>query len=210
MDGGAVSAMAKTRTESQVRISAMGIEGDEIADPKHHGGLDRALLLYPIEHYAILKRRYPDIDLNPGAFGENIASTMLTEGRVCIGDVFRCGSALIQISQPRSPCFKLGVRVKDKQCPRFIQDNAISGYFFRVLEPGLAEPIDTLELVDRPHGELTVREAHRIYFAKTIDVKNLLVLLKHPALCQRWKNVVRKRLSSHRVESWHKRLLGQE
>src|SRR5690606_31047958 len=102
--------------------------------------------------------------------------------------------AIIQISQPRSPCFKLGLRCDDREAPRIIQDNGLTGYFFRVLSPGECNSITGLILLQRPEPELTVMEAGRIYFNDDSSRNDLERLLASAALCDRWKEKIEKRL----------------
>ena len=156
---GEQSAIAKSVLSGSVRIGLLGIQGDEQADPRYHGGPDKALHHYPFDHYAFWRSKAPDHPLlrAPGAFGENISTEGLTEDEVCIGDRFRLGTVLIEISQGRQPCWKQGVRMEWTTLPAMMVKERRSGWYYRVIEPGIAEAGDFLSLVDRPLAEWSVR-----------------------------------------------------
>jgi MOSC domain-containing protein YiiM len=161
------SAIAKWYLNGPVRISPLGIEGDEQADHRYHGGRDKALHLYPHDHYARWQADAPGHPLlyMAAAFGENISTTGLTEGDVCIGDRFRLGTALIEISQGREPCWKQAHRMDWPTLPKLIVREARSGWYFRVIEPGMAEAPCDLVLTDRPHPEWTVQRVFQMVVA---------------------------------------------
>ena len=153
------SAIAKSALSGLVRIGLLGIQGDEQANPRYHGGPDKALHHYPFDHYAFWRSKVPDHPLlsAPGAFGENLSTEGLTEDEVCIGDRFRLGSALIEISQGRQPCWKQGVHMTWTTLPAMMVKERRSGWYYRVIEPGMAEAGDLLSLVDRPLPAWSVR-----------------------------------------------------
>ena len=158
------SAIAKWYLNGPVTIGPLGIEGDEQANQRYHGGPDKALHLYPHDHYA---RWHADAPGHPlltmaGAFGENISTTGLTEDQVCIGDRFRLGKALIEISQGREPCWKQAHRMDWPKLPKLMVKEGRSGWYFRVIEPGIAEAPCELMLTDRPYPEWTVRRVFRM------------------------------------------------
>lgn len=164
---GEMSAIAKWYLNGPVRIGPLGIEGDEQADHRYHGGPDKALHLYPHDHYARWQADAPGHPLlyMAGAFGENISTTSLTEGDVCIGDRFRLGTALIEISQGREPCWKQANRMDWPTLPKLIVRETRSGWYFRVIETGVAEAPSDLMLIDRPHPEWTVRRVFQMVVA---------------------------------------------
>lgn len=164
---GESSAIAKWYLSGRVTIGLLGIEGDEQADLRYHGGPDKALHLYPHDHYARWQAEAPAHPLLnlAGAFGENLSTTGLTEDQVCIGDRFRLGTALIEISQGREPCWKLAHRMDWPKLPKLIVREGRSGWYFRVIEPGTAEAGTLLSLIERPHPEWTVRRVFRMVVA---------------------------------------------
>ena len=137
-DGGEMSAIAKIATDRPLMLGFLGLEGNEVADPVHHGGPDKAVHLYPVEHYAYWRDRYPDVSVldQPGAFGENFSSEQLTESELCLGDIFRVGEALIQCSHARQPCWKLNHHFGKPDVLKTVIKTAKSGSYFRVLEEG--------------------------------------------------------------------------
>ena len=153
------SAIAKSPAIGSVHITKFGILGDEQADTRYHGGPDKALHHYPLDHYAFWRSKAPDHPLlgAPGAFGENLSTKGLTEEQVCIGDRFRLGTALIEISQGRQPCWKQGARMDWKTLPAIMVKERRSGWYYRVIETGIAEAGNLLSLVDRPLPEWSVR-----------------------------------------------------
>lgn len=155
---GEASAIAKSPCAGPVKIGFLGIEGDEQADPRHHGGPDKALHQYPFDHYAGWRDRIGAHPLlaGPGAFGENISTLGLTEENVCIGDRFRLGTALIEVSQGRQPCWKQAERLGVPTMVEQIIKSRRSGWYCRVLEVGAVEAGDGLVLVDRPHAQWSV------------------------------------------------------
>lgn len=206
---GTSSAISKTPLQDRCYISPIGIRGDVCADTRYHGGSDRALLFYPREHYDTLKRRFPLLaPLSFGDLGENISAYDLPESEVCIGDIFSLGDAVIEVNQPRSPCFKLGIRCGEREAPRVIQDMGLTGYFFRVLKSGECDPVADLILMQRREPSLTVEEAGRIYFSQSAIKSDLEKLAASPGLCLRWKDKIKKRLAGGAADSSMERLYG--
>ncbi|CUS45396.1 Uncharacterized protein conserved in bacteria [hydrothermal vent metagenome] len=164
---GEASAIAKSPVAGPVKIGFLGLEGDEQADLSVHGGPDKALHHYPHDHYARWGEAREDepILAAPGAFGENIATLGLTEDQVCIGDRFRLGRALIEISQGRQPCWKQGERLQWPALPALMVKERRSGWYYRVIEEGVAEPGETLAMVARPLPDWTVRRVFGLLIA---------------------------------------------
>lgn len=164
---GESSAIAKAPIAGPVKIGFLGIEGDEQADPRYHGGPDKALHHYPGDHYAhwgTIAIDHPLLNA-PGAFGENISTWGLVEEDVCIGDRFRLGSALIEVSQGRQPCWKQGHRMDWKGLPALIIKERRCGWYYRVIEEGEAKAGDALSLVERQLPDWTVRRVFGLLIA---------------------------------------------
>lgn len=161
------SAIDKRPLRGRVRIGFAGIEGDEQAEPEHHGGRDKALHHYPFDHYPRWRRLLPSADLlaAPGAFGENISTLGLTEEAVCIGDRIRLGTALLEISQGRKPCWKQGDRLHDPMVPALMVEERLSGWYYRVIEPGEASAGDLMSLEDRPLPDWSVKRVFGLLIA---------------------------------------------
>jgi MOSC domain-containing protein YiiM len=145
------SAIAKHPVSAPVAIGALGLAGDEQADRKHHGGPDKAIHHYAFDHYAGWREELGDHALldQPGGFGENIATLGLTESDVWLGDRFRLGSALIEVSHGRQPCWKLGHRFGHAPMAARIVRNRRCGWYYRVIEGGSVGAGDSLERVAR-------------------------------------------------------------
>jgi MOSC domain-containing protein YiiM len=155
--GQAVStSIFKEPVGGRVLARRLSLEGDWQADLRAHGGLNKAVHAYPLEHYARWSEELGRDDLRPGQFGENLTLEGLAEDGVRLGDVFRVGAALLQVTQPRYPCFKLGIKMGDPLFPRRCLASGRTGFYLRVLEEGEVGAGDTLELVEQSDG-LTVR-----------------------------------------------------
>lgn len=149
--GPETSAIGKTARQGPVAVGRLGLEGDEQADLAVHGGPDKAIHHYPFDHYPFWRALVPGQPLldAPGAFGENISTLGLTEAGVCLGDRFRLGSALIEVSQGRQPCWKQGHRLGDASVVARIVAYRKSGWYYRVLEEGTVAAGDAFEMVER-------------------------------------------------------------
>jgi MOSC domain-containing protein YiiM len=153
-----MTGIVKTPVAGRVAVGPMGLDGDGQADLSVHGGADKAVYAYPVEHYAHWEAVLGRDDLAPGRFGENLTVTGATEDEVSIGDLLRGGDALLEVSQPRLPCFKLGMRMGD---PGFLKPFLASGrvgFYLRVREPGSIAAGDVLRHERRGEGSMTVRE----------------------------------------------------
>ena len=162
---GEPSGIRKVLCDDKVRISMLGIEGDEQADLEYHGGIDKAIHHYPFDHYPTWIADRPELAAHlaaPGAFGENISTRGFTEADVCIGDLWRLGTALVEVSQGRQPCWKLGHRFGDKRMVAWVVETGRSGWYYRVREAGELTVGDRLDLVERPHSDWTVARVFRM------------------------------------------------
>jgi len=161
---GDYSAIAKQPVSGAVRIGWLGLAGDSVADPVHHGGWDKAIHLYPQDHYGWWRERKPGHPLleKPGAFGENIASRGMTEEEVCLGDRFSLGSAVVEVSHGRQPCWKLDHRFGARDVMATIVKTARCGIYFRVLREGEAEAGGMMELLERPLPQWSIARLFRL------------------------------------------------
>lgn len=146
------SAIAKRPVADAVSVGPMGLAGDEQADRSVHGGIDKAIHHYPADHYDWWRDHLGEVPLldAPGAFGENISTTGLDEHGVCLGDRFRLGTALVEVTQARQPCWKLDHRFGAKGVMAQVVKTRRTGWYYRVLEPGVVRAGDTLALIERP------------------------------------------------------------
>jgi MOSC domain-containing protein YiiM len=188
--GGVVpSAIAKSPVTGRVRIAADGLPGDEQVYPTH-GGPDRAICVYPSEHYARWAARVAP------AFGENVTSEGVLENETLIGDVWRIGSAVVQVSQPRSPCAKVAARLGIRDLVMRARRSRCTGLHLRVLEPGELAAGDAIELVERASHRITVADAVSARFDSAPDQALVAALLVLPELAEEWRVKTAPRLAA--------------
>ncbi|HEY7682933.1 MAG TPA: MOSC domain-containing protein [Gemmatimonadales bacterium] len=144
-----------------VRVGFLGLEGDRVADPRYHGGPDKALLAYGASHYPVWRERLGVEEMGPGGFGENLAVEGLDESAVRVGDVWSVGTAVLQVSEPRAPCWKLARRWKLKELPKLVQETGWGGWYLRVLREGEVASGDQIQRVQRDPAGPTILEAAR-------------------------------------------------
>lgn len=209
LQDGTESGIFKSRVLGPIELKADGLVGDKQADLKHHGGLEKALHHYAFDHYKTWRSEYPQLEQHlrtPGAFGENISTSGLTEKDICVGDTFSLGSSVIQVSQGRQPCWKLGVRFGMKRMPLLVQRTGRLGWYYRVLEPGVIETSQTMELVDRPHPDWPISRLIDLLYVNTKDFDALESMSELEFLTESWRDTARNRLQKREVESWTSRL----
>ena len=142
----------KQPVDGPVRVGRLNLAGDGQADLEAHGGEHKAVYAYPLEHYAVWRRELGRDDLEPGGFGENLTVEGLLEADVHIGDQFRIGTAVLEVSQPRTPCFKLALRIGDPTLVRRFTESGRSGFYLRVITEGELAAGQPVERVARPAG----------------------------------------------------------
>ena len=206
---GSRSAIDKRAVDGPVRIGPEGLAGDEQGDRRVHGGPDKAIHHYPRDHYASWQGEVGAHALlqAAGAFGENISTAGITEADVCLGDRLRLGSALVEVSQARQPCWKLSDRFGIADMARRVQDSGRSGWYYRVLETGTVQAGDTLVLVDRPHPHWPLPRLSELLYRRTLDRDELHGALALP-LVPSWRKLFERRLQQGDTESWDSRLGG--
>ena len=146
-------------------LGESGLEGDGQADLINHGGKDKAVCVYSVDHYPFWASRWGrGNELEPGSFGENFSVSGLTEQSLSIGDIIRIGEAVLQVSQPRQPCFKLALKMERPTFPKAFLRSGRTGFYLRVLEEGELGPGDPIELVSREPGAVTVEKMVRLTY----------------------------------------------
>lgn len=208
---GTVSGIAKLPREGSIVVTELGMVGDEQGDLRHHGGPDKAIHHYPFEHYATWAQELGEHPMlqSPGAFGENFSTVGWTEDSVCLGDCFRVGSVVVQVSQGRMPCWKLNDRFDVKNMSLQVQQSGRTGWYYRVLQPGTLTAGDEIELIERRYGEWSVGRIASVLFAQNVDVNLLRECLELP-LTPSWQRTLEKRLEQKSVEDWKPRLEGPQ
>ena len=197
---GSPSAIAKQESTAPLRLTTTGLDGDRQADPKVHGGADRALCQYPGQHYPDWRARYPDCPVLalPAPFGENLGGDQgPDETQVCIGDIFRLGTATIQISQARAPCWKIEDRTGAPGLTRQVAETGRTGWLCRVLEPGEVPLRPTLTLLERPHPQWTVARAWSVYRGEAEPEARAELGALEP-LAAAWRQAIAQRLAYRR------------
>ncbi|MFN0079390.1 MAG: MOSC domain-containing protein [Prosthecobacter sp.] len=167
------------------QVTALGIEGDGQADLINHGGQDKAINVYPSEHYPTWMEEL-GLDLQPGAFGENFTTTGMTESEVCVGDVFQCGALRLQVSQPRQPCWKLARRWRIKDLAAQVERTGRTGWYFRVLSGGPVRAGMKLERVERLAPAWSISAANEVMHHRKTDAAAALALAGCPGLSASW------------------------
>jgi MOSC domain-containing protein YiiM len=169
-------------------LGPAGLEGDGQADLVNHGGADKAVCVYPAGHYAYWRGVLTLPELPYGAFGENFTIGGRDESAVCIGDVFEgAGGTVMQVSQPRQPCWKLARRWRIKDLAAQVERTGRTGWYFRVLVPGIVSPGEMLTLCERPHPEWPVSLANEIMHHRKDDRSAAAALAACPALSGSWR-----------------------
>jgi len=208
---GIETAIDKLLVEKSVFLSLEGLAGDQSADLIHHGGPDRALHQYPIEHYAYWIEKYgKGINWQAGGMGENISSEGMSEDTVCLGDRYQWGEAIIEVSQPRSPCFKLNNRWGIDNFATNMQEVSRCGWLYRVIKPGIVSVQEPLVLIEQVTNTMTLREVCEIYFGNPLDKVGLEKLKQQNTLSNSLLSKVVQRLETNEVENWAFRLLGPD
>jgi MOSC domain-containing protein YiiM len=210
---GVPSSIVKSALPSPWSITEIGLAGDVQADAMNHGGRDKAVHHYPREHYAAWLADSPALAsllATVPAFGENISSTGMTEANVCIGDVYQVGSVHLQVSQGRQPCWKLNARFDVHDMAYRVQKTGRTGWYYRVLRAGHIESGNVIALVDRPQPDWPLSRLISLLYHRTTAFDELAKVVEIPELAEGWRQLAGKRAQSRTVESWKRRLTGDD
>lgn len=194
---GTPSGMLKQAADGPVRVMTEGLEKDVQADGKVHGGPDKAVHHYPAEHYAALAAAFPAARalLIAGALGENLSSRGLTEDNVRIGDVYAIGSVRLQVTQPRSPCWKIDARFEQRGMALVVRQRGITGWYYRVIEAGVLRAGEPLALIDRAADAPSIRAFHAAAVDPRPAAGVLEALLSARALPAAWRKRIGERIA---------------
>lgn len=202
------SAIGKSQVNSPIDLTPTGFEGDEQADLTVHGGLEKAVHHYPADHY---RTWVAELGQNPrfvaGGFGENISTEGLLEADVCIGDIFQIGTARVQVSLGRQPCWKLSAHTKTESMAYEVQRTARTGWYYRVMEPGVVTCGDQFVLSDRRQPKWSVERVTRARFDRTLEATTARELASLPELSASWRDAFSRRIAGE-VEDTSGRLDG--
>jgi MOSC domain-containing protein YiiM len=180
----------KQRVEAPVRVSRTNLAGDRQADLVNHGGPDKAICSYSGDHYPFWRAALNVDDFIDGAFGENFTLRGITEVAICIGDVWSVGDVVLQVSQPRQPCWKLARKWRIRTLTDQVVKSGRTGWYFRVLQEGIVEPGAALSLIRRPHRAWTVSAANDVMHHGIGDGAALAAI---DSLSDSWKRTLARR-----------------
>jgi MOSC domain-containing protein YiiM len=166
------TAIFKDPVKGPISLRKLNLDGDKQADLTVHGGLDKAVYSYPSEHYDYWRKQFPNTDLVWGMFGENFTTEGLFEDAVNVGDQFQIGSAKLVATQPRMPCYKLGVRFGRMDVIRRFMASGRPGIYFKVLTEGEVQRDDKIKIIRRDKNNVTVKDIVSLYIARN-DIDNI-------------------------------------
>lgn len=204
------SGIDKHPAAGRLWLGTEGFTGDAQGDRKHHGGLEKAVHHYASDHYAAWRTEIGDRPVlrQAGAFGENFSSGGMDESSIAVGDVFRVGGALIEVSQGRQPCWKLNLRFGIADMAKRVQNSGRTGWYYRVLESGFVEQGDELQLVERRSPAWTLQRLWRTLYVDVLNRDELAAMAALANLPDNWRRHAQRRLATHSVEDWSRRLEG--
>jgi MOSC domain-containing protein YiiM len=184
----------KAPVPGRVRVRTLNLDGDQQSDLSVHGGIDKAVYAYPSEHYPYWRQQFPGKDLPWGVFGENFTTQGLLEKTLYIGDRLQVGSAEFVVTQPRMPCFKLGIRFNRPDIVKQFLQSGRSGFYLAVLKEGEVATGDTIELLKRDEHAVTVTDIVNLYRSDANNQDTLRRVSELPSLPNNWREYFRKRL----------------
>lgn len=177
----------KSPVKVPVEVLSDGLYGDGQADLVNHGGRDKAILCYSANHYSSWQNELDRPDLQAGMFGENLTIAGLTESTVCIGDQFQIGTAILEVSQPRQPCWKLGRRCNLATLPKLVIATGRSGWYCRVIQSGTISANQPIQCLNRPHPKWTILRAHQTLYSREANDFERQELKELNELSAAWK-----------------------
>jgi MOSC domain-containing protein YiiM len=184
----------KAPVAGRVMLRTLNLDGDRQADLSVHGGASKAVYVYPSEHYDYWKKELPELELPWGMFGENFTTAGLSESELNIGDKFRVGSAVVRVTEPRMPCYKLGIKFGRADIVKRFLASERSGFYLAVLQEGEVGAGDAIEPIEKNEKSLTVRDITRLYTSEKHNVPLLRRAIEVEALPESWRGYFRNRL----------------
>lgn len=190
---GVPSAFVKCPVEGAVAVTTLGLAGDQQADLRVHGGLEKAVYGYALASYAVWRHAFPEHDALwvAGGLGENLTIDGIDEETVHIGDVVRVGTATLQVTQPRQPCFKFALRFDDKRLPKTMVRNGRSGWYYRVIETGVLAAGDRLDVLERPNPTWPMVRFNRVLSSKSSAMEDMVEIATLAGLATSWRETAR-------------------
>jgi MOSC domain-containing protein YiiM len=184
----------KESKQGPVMLRTLNLDGDRQADLTVHGGVSKAVYGYPVEHYEFWKRELPEMELPFGMFGENFTTKGLLEDALNVGDRFRIGEAELMVTEPRLPCYKLGIKFGRTDILRRFLQSRRTGFYFAVVKEGEVEAGDEIELLSRDRNDITIADITRLYAFEKDDLQTLRRAVKLGALSDSWREHFQKQI----------------
>ncbi|HEY3039822.1 MAG TPA: MOSC domain-containing protein [Pyrinomonadaceae bacterium] len=178
----------KEPVDGAVMLRRLNLDGDRQADLSVHGGISKAVYAYPAEHYEFWKKELPDMQLPYGMFGENLTTEGLLEDGVNVGDRFRIGEAELMVTEPRMPCYKLGIKFGRSDILRRFLASRRTGFYLAVLKEGRVKSGDSVELLSRDANNIAIADITRLYAFEKDDLGTLQRVVKLEALSESWRD----------------------
>jgi len=196
-ESGRPTGIYKQAVDCPLELGSEGFVGDMQADRRVHGGPEKAVHLYPARHYTRLAERFPEIagQLVPGSMGENISTAELDENDVRLGAIWQLGSARLQVCQPRNPCWKIDERFATEGMAAFIAEQRLTGWYWRVVQPGRVAPGDTLLPLDSAESALTLAAAMQLWQSHRPRLADLEQLAGTAGIAGQWKQKIDQRIA---------------
>ena len=189
------TAINKTPIDGPIMLRMRGLDGDVQTDAEVHGGFERAVLVYSWDNYAIWRQELARDDMAYGEFGENFTVEGMLDGDVHIGDLYRVGGAVVEVTHGRIPCHKLGIRFGDASFPKVFLKSLRTGFFLRVLEGGEVRAGDTLKRLAIGPERITVKEAVDLLYGDAVDRERAAALAELAAVATSWRDRARRKLA---------------
>ena len=184
----------KDPKQGPVMLRTLNLDGDRQADLKVHGGVSKAVYGYPVEHYEFWRRELPNMELPFGMFGENFTTEGLFEDKLNVGDRFRIGEAEVMVTEPRLPCYKLGIKFGRADILRRFLQSRRTGFYFAVVNEGEVQAGDEIELLSRDGNNITIADITRLYAFEKDDVDTLRRAVRLAALSESWREYFQKQI----------------
>ena len=189
-----VTGIFKEAVEGRIAVRRLNLEGDRQADLTVHGGLEKAIYAYPAEHYPFWREQFPEMEMPWGMFGENLTITGILEDTVHIGDHFQVGSAKLMVTQPRLPCYKLGIKFGREEILRRFLRSGMTGFYFAVLEEGEVAAGDPINLLHRDEHQIKVADIVRLYHQDKYNLDLIRRVVAVEALPEEWRDYFQQRI----------------
>ncbi|HCE57013.1 MAG TPA: MOSC domain-containing protein [Prolixibacteraceae bacterium] len=173
----------KFPAEAPIFLGNEDVENDDVIDRRYHGGVDKACYLYSADHYAYWRNLYPALEMPWGMFGENLTVEGLDEAEVNIGDIFEVGETIVQATQPRQPCFKLGFRFHNNEIVRQFVDSGFAGVYVRVLQKGRVKTGDEFKLIEKKQT-ISIRRVYELIYTDVFNKRAVEIAINDPFIAQ--------------------------